>query len=179
MDLNFLTHMPLLDIILGLILLWFVGHGWRIGVIHAAAAMIGIILGTSVAGIFYEPFSKFTQVVFREENMALFVSFVVLFLVTYSLVSWVGKFLTRITKLVSWLPFVKLTTKLGGALLGFLGGVLILGLLLSVHMQYPASNWLQAQMDAGSSMADYIISTAALLKSFIPEIIQAAKSFIS
>lgn len=168
----------MLDIIILLALAWFAINGWRRKLINELGGLVGVVLGAYFAGQYYELGAAATKVVFGEGDPAMFTSFAIIFLAIFYLVSWAAKMITKITKLVTWLPFVSLGMRITGAIMGFINGNLLIGLLLWVHIKYPVSDWITSEA-AASKFAHYVSMTANLLKPFLPEIIKMAERAIS
>ena len=168
----------MLDIIILLLLAWFVINGWRRKLINEIGGLVGVVLGAYFAGQFYQEATVATKIVFSDENMATFAAFAIIFLAIFYLISWAAKMITKITKLVTWLPFLSLGMRITGAIMGFINANLLIGLLLWVHMKYPVSEWVTAEA-ATSQFAHYVSLTAKLLTPFLPEIIKMAERAIS
>lgn len=168
----------MLDIILFFALAWFVINGWRRKLINEIGGLIGVVLGAYFADMFFKEVTFITKVIFGEGNPATFTAFIIVFFVVFYLVSWGAKMLTKVTKLVTWLPFVSLGMRIGGGIMGFINGNLLLGLLLWLHLTYPVSQWITNEA-ATSKFAHYVSLTTNVLTPFLPEIIKAAQRIIS
>lgn len=118
------------DTILLIVLAVFTLMGFWRGFIRTLGSVVGVFIGVFVASHFYEQGAQYARFLFLAP-FAKFASFTVIFLVVTKLVSLVFWILNASLKILSIIPFVKTFNRLLGAVLGFLEGALILGVILS------------------------------------------------
>lgn len=123
------------DIALLVALAAFVLYGLSFGFIHTAGSLIGAVLGFWIGGALTEPIVAATGILFGGENLYRIVIFVLLFMlitrVTGLAVSLIDKFFD-IAKLI---PFVPSANRVLGAVLGFIEGLVIIGVALYFYSE--------------------------------------------
>jgi uncharacterized membrane protein required for colicin V production len=170
--------MSIFDFFLLIILASFVWFGFWFGLIHTFGVLIGIIAGTFVAGLWYDYLAKWTLFIFGGNlNLARVICFIIIFIAINRLVGFVFYLINKIFKFLSIIPFLKTINRLAGAVLGFIEGVLVLGLILYVTLRYPFWTWLN-QAIASSKIASYLITIAKILKLLLPEALKRVKDYI-
>ena len=160
--------MPTFDVVLIALFLYFVFSGFWFGLIHTVGVLVGIIVGTIVAGNFYEPFANFMQFLFVKEGLANVVSFIIIFVLVNQLVGYIFQKLEKVFKLVSIIPFLGSINRVAGAVLGIVVGILILGTILTVAQAYPISEGFTHNLDT-SPIAKMLIAGASILTALMPE----------
>ncbi len=116
------------DLVLLLVLAFFVVQGVWQGFIHGIASLIGSIIGLILAARYFQAFVPWmTGVTHLDPSISKIVTFVVVYIVIskgISLILWLFE------KLISGLhiiPFFGLFNRIGGGVLGFVEGVLMVG----------------------------------------------------
>lgn len=173
------STLPLVDIILLLFLAGFVFYGLFFGLIRTVGSLLGIVVGAWVASrVYLWVFSLTGSLAFGHENTGKVIAFIVCFTVVNRLIGLVFAILDRTYHLLTFVPFLKTINRLGGLVLGFLEGGLVLGLLLYVSARYvPAGVWAATQMQE-SSLAPFFLDFANWLVPLLPEILRQLKSII-
>jgi membrane protein required for colicin V production len=163
--------MTIFDLILLLILGGFVMYGLWFGFIHALGSLFGVAVGAFLAARWYEPVSNWLGFLFGgHQNFAKVICFLIIFTVINRLVGFVFWFIGKIFSIISIIPFLKTIDRLGGAILGFIEGVLVLGLTLFVAARYPLGDWFSENLTK-STVAHYFVSVAKILEPLLPEIL--------
>ncbi len=146
--------MLLVDIVLFLILLGFIGAGAKDGFVHTLGRMIGAVIGFVVAKAYYLKFGSFLGL-FMPSAWANFISFALLFILITRLMGFLLKLADGAFSILKVLPFLKSIDKILGAFLGLVEGVLIMGGILFVvnviKILPTVAHWI-----AGSKIAFYI-----------------------
>lgn len=164
-------YLTILDLILILILFVFVAFGFTMGLVQAVGAIIGLVLGTWVAGLYYEPMAQWLEpIILGHATTARILSFIILFTVVNRLSGLAFWFINKVFKLFTLIPFTKSINRLLGAILGFVEGVLAIGVVLYFISQLPISEWYSGIID-GSQVAGLFIAMAGVLVPLLPEII--------
>lgn len=169
--------MILLDIILLIILGGFVLFGLWFGLIHTLGALLGTVVGALIAGHYYLPFADWLGNFFGHTNTVKIISFIIIFVIANRLIGLIFYIIDKIFKIFSILPFLKTINRLAGAILGFLEGILIIGVSLYVASRYPLGDWFNNAL-TNSSVAHWLITVAKIITPLLPEVIRQLKSVI-
>jgi len=172
-----------LDIALLVILLFFVWRGFRTGLIGAIGGFLGIVVGIWAGAQFMKPvgvelmkyinFENFMQGV-GQEYLAGILGFALIFIAINVAVSII---VTIINKIFHIIPFIDLTNKLFGAMVGLLGGVLAVSSIVYLLSLLPFSDTISEQLKA-SQIAKVAVEIAVVIKPLIPEAIKSLKAII-
>ncbi|NCN25489.1 hypothetical protein COT94_02285 [Candidatus Falkowbacteria bacterium CG10_big_fil_rev_8_21_14_0_10_37_14] len=173
------TTLPLVDIILLLFLAGFVFYGLFFGLIRTVGSILGVVVGTWVASrVYLWVFSLVGSLAFGHENTGKVIVFIVCFTVINRIIGLLFAMIDRTYHLLTFVPFLKTINRLGGVVLGFLEGGLVLGLLLYVSARYvPAGIWAATQIQ-DSGLAPFFLDFANWLVPLLPEILRQLKSII-
>lgn len=164
-------YLTILDLILILILFVFIAFGFTMGLIQAIGAIVGLVVGTWVAGLYYEPMAQWLEpIILGHATAARIISFILIFTVVNRLSGLAFWFISKVFKLFSIIPFTKSLNRILGAILGLLEGVLAIGVVMYFITQLPISEWYSGII-ADSQVAVLFISLAGVLVPLLPEII--------
>ena len=166
--------MTLFDLILILGLFGFMLFGLFFGFVHAIGSLIGVIIGAWVAGKYYETVAHWLEP-FMNEDWSKIVAFLIILVILNRVVGfifWIAEF---ILKRFTSLPFIKGMNRLLGFFIGFVEGVLVIGVIVYVASKLSESFWLK-QILQDSSVAHWIMKSAALLMPLIPETLKMLPS---
>ncbi len=168
-----------LDVVLLLFMAGFVFYGLFFGLIKTVGSLAGVVVGSWVASRIYLPVFAFGKsLAFGHDDWGKVISFIVCFIIINRLVCLIFALLDRTFHLISIIPFLKTINRLGGALLGFLEGGLVLGLMLYVIGRYPlVEGWLGAYLGK-SQLTPFLLQFTAVLKPLLPELLKQLKSVI-
>ena len=170
--------LTILDLILILILFLFIAFGFALGLIHTIGALVGVVVGSYLAGVLYEPDGSWLEPFFLgNANTARIVAFIVIFVLINRLVGLVFWLVNKIFHLISIIPFTKSLNRLLGALFGFLEGSLVLGLSLYFISRFTISDWF-AEVLLASKVAYWLIKMAAILTPLLPVLLRQLQSVI-
>lgn len=164
--------MSFFDLILLISLGGFFLFGLWFGFLHALGALVGTVLGALLASRWYE---SVALVIFERVggslNIIKIVAFMVVFVVINRLVGFLFWILEKTTGIFTRLPFLKSVNRLVGGIFGFIEGVFVLGLSLSLALQLPIlSNLIKA-----SKVAKELMDFARVLIPLLPEAWRAAQ----
>lgn len=172
-----------LDIALVVILLFFVWRGFRTGLIGAIGGFLGIIVGIWAGAHYmsqvgehlmkYINFENFMEGA-GKEYLAGILSFAIIFIGINIIVSII---VTIINKIFHIIPFIDLTNKLFGALVGLMGGILAASSIVYLLSLLPFSTAISNQLKA-SEIAKIAVDIAIVIKPLIPEAIKSLKAII-
>ena len=159
--------MLLVDIILILILIAFMGRGWRNGFIDSLGELIGAIIAFLAARAWSLPLASPIST-FMPENpgLARLIAFIVIFLIVVKLIGWIFGMVAKLLKIVTSLPLISSANKILGSILGFLTGFVFVGstvyLVLTFRLDDRLVRWL-----AGSTVALYTEKVFSSLLRFL------------
>jgi len=156
-----------LDIILIIALVGSALVGLWIGIIRAALALIGLIVGVVLAGNFYEPVSSWFGFI-PNDDAANIVAFI-LILVGVMLVA---ALLARLLKLAASITMLGLVDRIGGAVFGFLMGAILLSALLATWVKF-----LGTGLVTESFLAGVLLDKFPLILALLPEEFDAIGDF--
>lgn len=131
--------------------------GLRKGLIKAVLSLVGLIIGVVVAGNLYEPVSKMFGF-FNNDNAAKIVAF----LLILTLVLLAAFFLARLLKSILSITMMGWVDNVGGALLGFLTGFILLSAILATWVKLFGSG-LVTESFIAQVMLDYFPLILGLL----------------
>jgi len=175
----FINSMTILDIILLFILAGFVFYGLFFGLIKTVGSLVGVVLGAWAAAQFYLPFFDFIQeLFFGLDNLGKVLCFLILFTVINRLVTFGFAILDKTFHILSILPFLKTINRLGGAVLGFIEGGLVLGLILYIVSKYTFVGTFFGDVLVESELAPFLINFIKILMPLFPEVLKEIKSVI-
>ncbi len=170
--------MIIFDAILLFILAGFIFYGLFFGLIRTLGSLVGVVVGAWIAGHFYLTFfNLINELFFGLDNLGKVICFIFLFLIVNRLVSFGFSILEKTFNLLSILPFLKTINRLGGALLGFVEGGLVLGLIIYVVARYAGESFIATWL-AGSEIAPFLLNFAKVLLPLLPELLKTLKSVI-
>lgn len=160
--------MGTLDLVLLIIFFGFVGAGFYFGLIHTLGAIIGVVVGVVAASSLYPEISNFVQFFMIKENVADVIAFIVVFVGISRLVGYMVHMIDQGFKLARLIPFATMVNRLGGGLLGFLEGALVLGTILYVITTFEFSPEVMQAID-DSAMASLFTTISQVLIPLLPE----------
>lgn len=169
-------YLTIFDLILLLILFLFIAFGFALGLVQTIGALVGVVLGAWVAGMYYENFAgMIAPFVLNNIILAQIVSFILVFTIINRLTGLVFHIINKVFNLISIIPFTKSLNRLLGALLGFLEGTLVLGLSLYFISKFEISEWLTGVL-SGSQVTRWLIEMSGFLTPLLPELIRSVQS---
>ena len=171
--------MTILDIILIVILFFFVASGFRFGLIVTLGNLIGTVVGVLVAGQYFEVGAKVLDGIFLgNENLARVVAFIVIFILASRFIGLVFWMINKFFKVLTAIPFLKSINRLAGAFLGFLEGAIILGVVLIFIDKFPFSGIIIPAVE-GSSTAQWLLGYGKILEPLLPNAVKLLQSHIN
>lgn len=171
--------MSYFDIALLVVLAGFVFNGLAKGMIRLLGQIVGLIIGAYVSSRFYLTFYEWGEsMVDWGEGTEKFLSFVILFILTTSLIGFVFIMIEKVFNLISIIPFTKLINRLLGGALGLVEGALTLGLLLYVASRYAWIGGVFGSHLADSQVSPWLIKVANIIVPVLPDALRALQSII-
>lgn len=136
--------MLLIDIVLALLILGFAGAGAKDGFVYTLGRLIGAVLGFIAARAWSIYLVGFFGI-FMPAGWARLIAFILIFVLITRLAGLAFKLVDGLFEILKLLPFLKSIDKLLGALLGLVEGVIVLGgviyLVLNFHLSPTLINW--------------------------------------
>ena len=161
--------MPIFDLILLIILAGFVFYGLFFGLIKTLGSLLGFVLGIWFTFIFYlTVFSWVKNLFFGYDSAGKIIVFIVLFTLINRLVCFIFALINNAFDLLSIIPFLKTINGLAGAILGFVLGGFILGLILMVVSRYIGNISWFGNILAESKVAPFFIKFINTLVPLLP-----------
>ena len=157
--------MLLLNIIFVVLLLGFIGNGYKDGFIQTLGRAVGAVLGFILAQAWSGALAGPLKIVVPDAwaNVVAFLS--VLLVVTW-IVGFVVKLLDGAYKVLSFIPFLKSINSVLGAVIGLLLSFLILGGGIWLLQKYPLVPSLMPLL-AGSAVAKFILGVFHKMLAFV------------
>lgn len=165
--------MNYLDIIFIIILLFFTFNGLRKGLVKVVGGILGILAGIYFAGIFYLQFADWLQTVtdiFSPTELNI-VSFIAVFIIANRIFALIIFILDKIVKV----PVINSINKLLGGILGFVQGVLIVTLIITIFTNL--GSFVGADnVISNSYIAPYSSKAMALIRPLLPQDLKSIPS---
>jgi membrane protein required for colicin V production len=170
--------MVIADLIIILVLAGFAIYGWKSGLISAVGRIAGIFVGAFIAGQYYtEVASYFAKISFGSEMLQNAIAFIVLFGITSQLIGLIFYSADKVFNVVAIIPGLKSINRIGGAILGILEGALVISVVLYIAYLFPFSALLDGFI-IDSAWAHFFIGLSNIIGPFIPDSLEAVRTFI-
>ncbi len=171
--------MSIFDTILLIILSGFVFYGLFFGLIRTVGTLLGAVIGAVLASRFYLPVYEWVEpLFFGHPNLGRVVVFIVLFSLINKLVGFAFYLLDKTFSILSIIPFLKTINCLGGAILGFVTGGFILGMIIFVSSKYSFIEHWFGKWLVDSEMAPFLLKFVDIIMPLLPTVLKALKSLI-
>lgn len=170
--------MGIFDTILLIIIAGFVFYGLFFGLIKTVGSLVGVVLGIFIANMFYLQFFDLAKgMMFGFDRTGKFVCFFIIFTIANRLICFLFSLLDKALTVISLIPFVKLINRLGGAILGFVEGSVILGLIFFYINHFNILKSLSKTIDS-SKIVPVTVKFAQNFLHFLPAIIDKVKNWV-
>lgn len=172
-------NLPLIDTILLIFLFGFVFYGFFFGLIRTVGLLVGVVVATVLASRLYLSVADWaSELFFGHDNLGRIIVFILLFSLINRLVSFAFSMLDGIFNILTIIPFLKTINRLTGAVLGFLSGGLVIGLILYISNKYTfIDNWFGKWL-VDSVLAPYFLKFADILLPLLPEMLKKIEGLI-
>jgi membrane protein required for colicin V production len=159
----------LTDVILIVIVLAFVMLGFFMGLISAIGALVGVVAGAWISSIYFLDLANWlSPYLLGMDGTAKVVAFILIFTLVNRVVALLFWIIGKVFKLISIIPFLKSIDRLGGAILGFVEGSLVVGTVVFVISKFsPNIPWLLDNLNS-SRIAHILVWVTQFLSNFIP-----------
>lgn len=149
-------------------LLWFTYSAFNAGMIREVVTIIGAIFAVALAGLLYTELAKDVEVAVDDEETALVISFAIIFGAVMLASQLVAIFLKQTAQLL----MLGIFDSMGGAVVGFVKGFIIVEIALIVAITFQNLN-LMDDVEA-SAFAPFFLDILPLLKYILPSEFEAA-----
>ncbi len=158
--------MNIWDIVLLVILAYFIYKGFRSGFVKIIGGFAAIVVGAWAAGQFYDMVAQWFIEYFDMQLMtAIVVSFIAIYAATNIIINVLVGIITRVFR---YIPMATFTNRLIGAVLGFFEGLLLLGLMIWVINLFPFQNEFATSLKE-SKVASYFEYSTKLVQPLLPK----------
>jgi len=139
----------LLDVFLGLFLIYFTVLGYRRGLVQTVGQLLGAVAGFWIAKRWALPLSHTVQLfVPLSAELVQVVVFILIFFVADRVVSFLFWIVDKFFKIVTLLPFLSTVYAILGAVVGFFDGIFLIGslsyVILALHLNPAWMVWIAA-----------------------------------
>jgi membrane protein required for colicin V production len=166
------------DAVLILTLFAFAFTGFWFGFIHMLGSFASIVIAAIISGRYFDFVAQKLSFLFGGyENLGRIVTFIIIFLVVTRLVGFVFWIINKFFNLLALLPFMKTINRLGGAIFGFVEGLVLTSLSLYLLVRYPLNDSM-TQAISNSSVVDYLLDIANRVAPLLPDVVQKARSVV-
>ncbi|MCD4705138.1 CvpA family protein [bacterium] len=157
--------MNYLDLIFIIVLAYFIFKGLRHGFIKSIGGIIGLIIAVYFAGIFYPNMSSWLQEItgFFNEFWANIIAFLLVFVIINRVFALLVFFIDKIFRL----PLISPINKILGGVFGFLQGLLLITVALTVLTNFSILK-VEGSTIEDSKMAPYISKVLDFMNPFLP-----------
>ena len=162
-----------IDLAIAIALVLFALIGFVRGFIKEIGALCGYFVSLWVAGQLYVQGASFLKPFFVTwpiggELASYVVSFLAIFFICQIVVGIVVQLADGLIKLFGFIPFLKTINRSGGAVVGLIEGLLVVGLVIFIIGKYPFSPDLDLQLKS-SVLAPHMQGIGALLTPLLPD----------
>ncbi|KKQ62039.1 MAG: Colicin V production protein [Parcubacteria group bacterium GW2011_GWE2_38_18] len=168
--------MVIFDIGLIIILAGFVFYGLFFGLIRTIGALLGMLIGIWVAGMYYVTVAGwFKNLFFGYDSVGKLITFLVIFILVSSLIKFAFMMLDKAFDFLAIIPFLKTINRLAGAVFGLVLGGFMLGFVFYIFLGFPIVGTLLGKLSANSKVVPYLLKFVEILKPFLPEVLKRIK----
>lgn len=139
----------LVDILLGLFLIWFTFLGYQRGLVQTIGQLLGAVGGFWIAKTWALPISHAVQsFVPLSAGTIQIIVFILIFLIADRIVSFIFWIIDKLFRIVTLLPFLSSVYAILGALIGLFEGVFLVGslsyIIVTLHLNPAWMVWIYA-----------------------------------
>lgn len=165
----------LLDVIIIAVLAFFGAMGFFLGLIQGIGALIGLVLGLKLAGLYYLKVADFlTPILLGNAGWAKVVAFILIFTIANRLIGLLFYFINKIFKLIAIIPFLGTINRFGGLVLGLIEGIIILSFSLAAIGAFEGAIPAVAVFISGSKLASWLSIVISQFNNYWPNIVPEA-----
>ncbi|MFH0853108.1 MAG: CvpA family protein [bacterium] len=168
--------MTLFDFILILVLFGFTWFGFWAGLIKTFGSLIGVFVGAFFSGLWYQPMSGFIEPFIGGNGViADVVGFILVYMIATQLFGIAVLLINKAFNIFAIVPGMKLLNRMGGGILGFIEGTLLIGIVLQFISRLPLSDaWIERL--AESDVVGYFAGLTGWLVPLFPKALEGLTS---
>lgn len=171
--------MGLVDISILVIIAGFVLYGFSVGLVHAAASLVGMVFSAIVAMHTYIDVAYWILPDALADRFGVqIVVFLLIFVLVTSLVNVLVRVINKVFHVISAVPFTKSLNRLLGSLLGLLMGIVAVAAIIYASSMLPSLPESFATAMDESWIARAVMFVSGVLLFFFPDAIDKAKDMI-
>ncbi|MEI6627654.1 MAG: CvpA family protein, partial [bacterium] len=126
----------LTDVILLVLIASFGVIGFAFGLIRVIGALVGLVLGSWVASVYYLSFAVWiNEHLWNFSSATKIIAFILLFGIANRVITFGFYIIGKFFNLLSIIPFLGMINRITGAILGLLEGILVLDLVVYVSFK--------------------------------------------
>lgn len=153
-------------------------NGLKAGLVQMVGSFVGLILGVILARQWYEPVGGWLGgLVFTNELVANVVGFFLVLVVVTRATGLAFFVIDKVVKIVSIIPGIAAFNRLGGAVLGLIEGLLLVGATLWVATRFNVSDAWAAGLSS-SQLTPLLTGLSQVFAPLFPEVLKAAQSVL-
>ncbi len=153
-----------LDLVIVAIITWLTLRAYSIGLIREVVTTVALLGGTILAGYFYAELADDIAFAIEDETWREFVAFAAIFVGAIV----IGQIAAALLHRTSRLLLLGSVDRVGGAVFGFLEGVIVVGVLLLAAVTFPVSGEIAAALD-DSLLAPVFLDGVPLVQQLLPD----------
>ncbi len=166
------------DVSLAFIIGSFTLFGFWFGFVHTAGSLLGTLAGAFVASRYYELAAQWLQTITGwEGNRTRVIMFVLILFAVSRVIGFLFFIVDKILSIITRLPFISSLNRVLGSALGFLEGVMTIGLFLFFVERFPISERFMI-MIAESELAPKLREVSAVFIPLLPDALKLLQSTI-
>lgn len=169
--------MATFDLVLLLFLAAFVLLGFFAGLFQTLGSILGAFLGYFAAVRLAEPVGEILQpLFFHNDQLAEAIAFILVFLLINRLIGLIFWVLAKAFQLLRFIPFVDVMNRIAGALLGFIEGMIVIGIIIRTMTRMLPDGDL-AGLVSGSEIAQLLVTIAGWYDFVVPVGLRSIQSW--
>jgi len=157
----------IVDLFLVIIIGAFVAYGAFFGFVHTLGNLVGSVVAILVATRFINPAHEWLGFIFGQGVFGKIILFIIIFLIITKLVGLVFYLVGKVWSVFKWLPMVGSLDRLLGLVLGFIEGVIVVGVILFFALVYLPEGDVRMALET-SIVSKYLLGVADALKFMYP-----------
>lgn len=150
------------DVLILASLAWFTFSAFSAGLIREVVTIIGAVAAVILAGLLYTELAKDVMVAIEDEQTARIIAFGIIFGATVLASQLIASFLKQVVSML----FLGGIDKIGGAVIGFVKGLIFVEIALIAAVTFPKLG-LQGAV-SGSELAPLFLDILPFLKTLLP-----------
>lgn len=157
----------IVDLFLVIIIGAFVAYGAFFGFVHTVGNLVGSIVAILVATRYIDPVHDILGFIFGQGVFGKIILFIIIFIIITKLVGLVFYLVEKVWGVFKWLPMAGSLDRLLGLVLGFIEGVIVVGVIVFFALVYLPEGDIRLALET-SAVSKYLLGIADALKFMYP-----------